>query len=245
MIKKWSIKHASVLISIILLTQVNTALAKASYSGFLDINFYPYLTDVVNDNVLTINVGIKLSDRLSYFSLNNFGNKNSSSELEALNTYYTEQNLRWKIAKDSPFDLTLQSNFRTGKNNDRHRLGMRWRLNNSPALTGFFERLHLKYSINLHAIQIDSDSARVWQMEHVFQLKLPSISKNLYLSGFIDHTINEDLPSSIPTNPIVAEVQLGYQVIEHFYLITEYRLNQYRRSDVNNIGIGMQYKISF
>ena len=44
-------------------------------SGFLDFNLYPYLSDVDNDNTLTINALANLPGRFQYFSLTNFGNQ--------------------------------------------------------------------------------------------------------------------------------------------------------------------------
>ena len=216
---------------------------KNSSTGFLDFNLYPYLSDVDNDNTLTINAFSKLPNRFSYFSLTNFGNQANSSELKDLNTFYTEQNIRWQISEQSAFDLTLQSNFRTGDDNDRHRLGIRWRLNNELAFTDFFKSINLSYAINWHAVQFDNEQGNVWQLEHVFKLGLPYLSEKLYLAGFIDHTFNQNLADNLPDSPIVGEVQLGYRIYENLYLIAEYRINEYRSSDVNNLAVGIEYKL--
>ena len=212
--------------------------------GFIDINVYPYLTDVTNDSVFTINLGANLSDNLSYFSLNNFYNQGDKHYINDLDDFYTEQNLRWKF-EGTPFDATMQANFRTGQDNDRHRLGLRWRLNDTSALEDFFSSIHLKYAINFHLIQFDNDPNDVWQMEHAYFMKFPYLSDKLYLSGFIDHTFNETTAPVIPNNPVVSETQLGYQLTENFYLVAEWRINQYRRTDVNNTAIGIQYKVVF
>lgn len=211
----------------------------------VDFNIYPYLSDVDNDNTVTINVASKLPNRLSYFSLTNFANHSDSSPLSEFNTFYTEQNLRWQINETSPLDLTLQMNFRTGDKNDRHRLGFRWRINDTQPIESFFKSINLSWSINFHLLQVDDSSANVWQMEHVFRMAFPSISERLYLAGFADHTFNEDLANHIPKSPIVGEIQLGYRVVDNFYLIAEYRLNQYRRSDVNNFALGFEYIIKW
>ena len=213
--------------------------ANANTTGFLDFNLYPYLSDVNTDNFFTLNIAATFNSRLSYFSLLNFSDKNGDFEV---NTYYTEQNIRWKISDNSPLDLTAQFNFRTGENNNRHRLGIRWRLNNTSAFENFFKSINLSYAINLHAVQFDHEDADVWQLEHAFMMKFPDISSNLYLAGFIDHTFNQNLPDNFPDNPIVAEAQLGYELFDNFYFIMEYRLNKYRRSDINNFAAGFQYK---
>lgn len=234
-------------LSIVALTASNAFAGevKNSKGGFLDFNFYPYLSDVDNDNVFTLNIFAALPNRFSYFSLTNYGNQSGRGELEDVVSFYTEQNLRWKIADDSPLDLTAQYNMRGGEDNDRLRLGFRWRLNNTEFLEDFFQAINLKYSINFHALQLDHRSEDVWQMEHVFAMKFPYLTDRLYLSGFVDHTFNEDLPDSIPDDPMVAEAQLGLRLVENFYVTTEYRLNQYRRSDVNNLAAGVEYKMKW
>jgi hypothetical protein len=217
--------------------------AKKPTTGFLDVNLYPYLSDVDNDSALTVNLGAKLPNRFSYFSLTNFYASTGQNLLNDSVTYYSEQNLRWQVADKSPFDLTLQMNFRSGADNNRHRLGARWRLNNTSFLQSFFNDINLSYSITLHAVQFDHENPYVWQLEHVFMMKFPSISKRLYLAGFVDQTFNQDLAASMPSSPIVGEVQMGFQLIENLYFVSEYRINQYRRSDVNNLAIGLHYKM--
>lgn len=216
------------------------ASSKNSQGGMLDFNVYPYLADVANDSAFTLNIANKFNQRTSYFSLLNLVQANDGSDTVQ---YYTEQNLRWKVGDDSPLDLTLQLNFRSGDNNDRHRLGVRWRLSDTQALTSFFKQINFTYAINFHLIQFDHQPGNVWQMEHAFRLTFPYWTDKLYLGGFADHTFNEQLPETFPNNPIVAEIQLGYQIIENLYAVAEYRINQYRRSDVNNLALGIEYKI--
>lgn len=231
------------IITLVLLSGHAFAGGKNSGGGFIDFNIYPYMNDVDNDNTITINMAAKLKHRFSYFSLTNYANQENKGELSDSNVFYTEQNVRWQIADNSPLDLTLQMNFRTGHDNDRHRLGIRWRLNNTQALSDFFKSLNLSYAINLHAIQFDSEDANVWQLEHAFRMTFPYLSDRLYLAGFVDHTFNQDLPAHFPDSPIVGEAQLGYELFDNFFAIAEYRVNQYRRSDVNNLAIGLEYKI--
>lgn len=213
--------------------------------GFVDFNVYPYQTKVNNDTTFTINAFLNLSNRFSYFSLTNFSNQSDRGKLPNLDTFFTEQNLRWQISDTSPFELTVQSNLRSGSKNDRHRLGVRWSLNKSAFIAPLLNAINLKYFINWHAVQFDHQENYIWQLEHVFSMSFPSISDRLYLSGFADHTFNENLPASIPHNPIVAEAQLGYRLVPNTYAVAEYRVNQYRRSNVNNIAIGLEYKKSW
>jgi len=213
--------------------------------GFFDFNYYPYMTDVDGDNSITVNIAAKLPKRFSYFSLTNLRSDDSDSTLDELDTYYTEQNIRWQIAEDSPLDLTAQFNFRSGSDNDRHRLGVRWRLSNTPWLEQAFKAVHLNYAVNFHVLQFDHEDGDVWQIEHAFNMKFPYLTDRLYLAGFVDHTFNQDVPDALPKRPIVAEAQVGFQLVDKLYLISEYRLNQYRRSDVNNLAIGLQYKMTW
>ena len=134
-------------------------------------------------------------------------------------------------------------NFRTGEGNDRHRLGFRWRLHNTSLLQDSFKAMNLKYYLNFHFVQFDNEDANVWQIEHAFMMKFPYISERLYLADFADQTFNQDLPEQLPSSRIVGEVQMGFRLYENLFFISEYRQNQYRRSDVNNLAIRLQYKM--
>ena len=116
-------------------------------------------------------------------------------------------------------------------------------MNNELAFADFFKSINLSYAINWHAVQFDNEEGNVWQLEHVFRLGLPYLSEHLYIAGFIDHTFNQNLADNLPESPIVGEVQLGYRIYENLYLIAEYRINEYRRSDVNNLAVGIEYKL--
>jgi len=224
--------------------QVNATVNNTS-GGFIDINLYPYLSDVDSDNTVTINMLAKFTPQLSYFSLTNFGNSAGEGALGDLNTFYSEHNLRWKFSEQLPLDLTLQMNFRTGNDNDRHRLGFRWRIDDTVFFKEVFDAINLSWSINFHVKQFDSVPENIWQMEHVFRMTLPTLSKRLYIAGFIDHTFNQNLADTMPSSPIVGEVQLGYRLIENLFIVVEHRVNQYRRSDVNNTALGLEYMIKW
>lgn len=218
------------------------ARALKSDSGFLDFNVYPYLSEVEADSVYTLNIAASLSERWSYFSLTNFI---GGQESEDSASFYSEHNIRRKLHLESQFDLTWQSNMRSGDENDRHRIGLRWRLNDNATLKNFMQSINLSYAINLHAYQFDDSDANVWQLEHSFFLRMPSFSEKLYLAGFIDHTFNEDLPDGFPDDPIVAEAQLGYALSENVFVVIEQRFNQYRRSKIHNTAAGLQYKVAW
>jgi hypothetical protein len=107
----------------------------------------------------------------------------------------------------------------------------------------FFKSINLSYAINLHAVQFDHEQGHIYPIEHTFMLKCPNISERLYLSGLIGRTVNNRRPAHLLTNPIVAEFQLGMRLVKHLFLTSEYRVNQYRRSDVHNLTVGLQYKM--
>lgn len=214
-------------------------------AGFIDFNLYPYLNSVDSDSSATVNIAASLAHRFSYFSLTNFANQAGKSELEEFESFYTEQNIRWQISDKSPLDLTLQFNLRSGQDNDRQRLGFRWRLNDTQAFKATFDKIYLSYSINFHVLQLDNDDGHAWQMEHVYRLSFPQLNERLYLSGFIDHTLNQKSSANVPSDPIVMETQLGFRIVENLFAVTEYRSNQYREEDVNNLAVGFEYKIKW
>ena len=211
-------------------------------SGFFDFNFYPVLSAVDNDSVMTVNLAANLNSGWSYFSLTNFYNQTDNDEFSDTNSFYTEQNIRWKI-RQSPFDLTAQFNLRSGEDNDRHRFGFRWRMGDSTYLKPVFKALNLSWSMNFHVLQIDDTDAHEWQLEHVYLLRFPYLTERLYLGGFIDHTFGESLPDTMPENPFVSESQLGYRLVENMFLVIEYRYNQYRLDKEENIALGLEYKL--
>lgn len=229
------------IISATFTTQAVLASTKNASTGFIDVNAYGYLSDVTSDSVITINLAATLPNRFSYFSLTNFINQTGAGELDDTTNYYTEQNIRYQLSANSPFDLTAQFNFRTGQDNDRHRLGIRWRINDTSYLSEAFKAINLTWAINLHAIQWDSEPTHVWQLEHSYRMTFPYISNRLYLAGFIDHTFNQTLAPNMPQSPVVWETQVGYELFENFYAIAEYRVNQYNRQDVNNLALGVEY----
>jgi hypothetical protein len=132
-------------------------------------------------------------------------NQNDNGLLDDSITYYTEQNCAGKSPPDSPLNLTLQMNFSSGEKNNRHRLGVRWRLNSTSYLSDFFKSINLSYAINLHAVQFDHEQGHIYPIEHTFMLKCPNISERLYLSGLIGSTVNNIRPAHLLTNPIVAQ----------------------------------------
>jgi len=65
------------------------------------------------------------------------------------------------------------------------------------------------------------------------------------MSGFIDQTFGQDLPDTMPSSPIIAEVQFGARVWKDFYAVAEYRNNQRRVGNEENFAVGIEYKFRF
>lgn len=205
----------------------------------VDLNWYPYLSPVENDADISIVINAPLPRRFSYFSFMNFS---SLSHSGTASFDRSEQNLRWSISENLPLDLNLQALLVGGDASDALQLGIGWRASDTTALKNFFGRLNLRYRLTLHFKRFTSADDSVWQMEHFFRLTFPGISDRLYLSGFVDQTFDIDLPDTYRKNPIVAEVQLGFRIYDRLYAVTEFRNNDFRPSESQNLAVGVEYK---
>ena len=114
-----------------LTAQKTVVFEKEEISGFIDFNGY---YDTREFSVLTYNILANMN-RFQYFSLTNYQSEKGSFDLEST---YAEHNLRWRLSKTSPLDLTVQYVLRGGADNDDYRLGIRARLNSIAKLSSFF-----------------------------------------------------------------------------------------------------------
>lgn len=209
--------------------------------GFIDFNGY---YDTREFATLTYNILIQLSERFQYFSLTNHDGYFNSPDLAVT---YAEHNLRYKIAKHSPLDLTMQYVIRNGEQNDDIKLGFRWRLNNTKKLQSFFKKLNMSYSVNPMMIQFRNNAQTKYatQLEHVYNILIfpKLLNKRLYLGGFADQII------SYNNNNIsftwVTEHQLGYRIHNKLFAVLEYRINQFFQEKTNGLGYGLEYKVTF
>ncbi len=246
--KKLNAKFYLVLKLIFLLFLSNSKCVSAQTSktpfkvkDFVDFNIY---NDTRNFSTLTYNILLQLSERVQYFSLTNHDGLLNSPDLA---TTYAEHNLRYKITKKSPLDLTVQYVIRNGEQNDDIKLGFRWRLNNTKGLSNFFKKLNLSYSVNSMMIQFRNQSKTklATQLEHVYNINLfpEEFNNRLYLGGFADQIINYN--NSNVSFTWVTEHQLGYEVYNQFYVVLEYRINQFFAEKQTGLGYGLEYKIAF
>lgn len=214
---------------------------KSKASGFADFNAY---RDTRSFSELTINALANITDRVQYFSLTNNSGVPNTSDLQS---FFSEQNIRWKVAKNSPVDLTSQWTLRTGEGNDNWRLGIRVRLNNLTLLKSLFRKINLTYSLNFHLFQFDFDKPTGYftQMEHVYKLLLfpQPLNRRVYISGFADQNFRSG--SEENKTKWVTEHQLGIRIIDEFYVVAEYRINDFFLSGHYGLGYGLEYKIIF
>lgn len=214
---------------------------KTKITGFVDFNGY---YDTREFSVLTYNILANMN-RFQYFSLTNYESNKSSFDLE---TTYAEHNLRWKLSKDSPLDLTMQYVVRGGPNNDDYRFGVRARLNSIPKIGSFFKKLNMSYSINPMFIQFRRNSKTKYMtiIEHVYRINIApkKLNNRLYIGGFIDQNFSY-LDNGGVVFKYVSEHQLGIRLIDQFYAVFEFRINDFLPDENYGLGYGLEYKIVF
>jgi hypothetical protein len=208
-----------------------------SNSGFIDFNGY---YDTRDFTVTTINILGNLPNRFQYFSLTNYQSLRPSSDQES---FYSEQNIRWKIKENNPLDLTLQYVMKQGKENDDLRFGVRWRLNNTTGFESFFKKIHFSYSINPMIVEFHEYDATefVTQIEHVYRFNI--YRNKIYFAGFADQ--NFVYNNNSISFKWVTEHQLGIRLINELFFVAEFKINDYLPKDNSGLGIGLEYKIVF
>ena len=228
-----------VIVAVLLLGSSALAQESGPPNVTIDFSLYPYLSSVDNDVDATIMARAVLPQRFSYFGYVNMKGVVTGGAAEFDRS---EQNIRYAVSDKLPLDLNLQGVFVRGDGNDFYQLGVGWRLHDTPGWTDFFDRINLIYRLTFQLKQFNTGASGVWAVEHWFRWTLPQVSDRLYVNGFIDQTFGQDLPDSMPRSPIVAEVQLGARVWKNFYAVAEFRINQRRVGDEENLAIGIEYK---
>lgn len=212
----------------------NTQSAMASSKGFFDYNYY---TDTRDFNVYTLNLLANVNSKIQYFSLLNIFNSAGTEENFDKSLFFSEQNIRWSVVPDLPYEMTLQWVTQSGNKNDIFRVGTRIRVNDIESLKSLFKKINLVYGINFHLLQFDSLTGYQWQIEHGYKIQL--IKDLLYLAGFIDHNIDGS------KHTLVTEHQVGYRMVDQLHIVAEYRFNGYLNKDRSGVGFGLQYLIYF
>lgn len=224
---------------------INNKSSAKKVSGFLDFNLY---YDTRDFSVFTFNALSNLPNRFQYFSLTNFYNSIDTDRNTDLTSFYTEQHLRWNFIEDVPLDLTMLWNIQSGSHNDTLRFGLRWRVTDTKWWDDFFKKIGFSYSINFHALQIElnENPGKGWQIEHVYYwLIFPkTFEKRIYFGGFADHNMRYGSNFGSDNHVWVTEHQLGIRTIDQFFIIAEFRRNEFL-SEKNGLGLGLEYKIKF
>ena len=233
---------ARMMVLIVLLAVPTVACADDPPRFSLDTSLYPYLDRIETDTDLTLAVNARLPARISYFGYMNIQGVASDGDVDFVRS---EQSLRWRISKDLPLDLSLQAIIVDGSGNDITQLGISWRAHDTAAFATFFDRINLIYRVTFQLKRFSSQNDKGWQMEHFFKLRFPGISDRLYLSGFLDQTFDLRRPAAFPENPIVTEIQAGARIWKDFYVVTEYRVNQFRLGNEHNLAAGIEYKYAW
>ena len=141
-------------------TEQPAASSVAPLDGFLDFNAYGDTRGFAN---YTINALANLPGRFQHFSLVNYSNDAEPQHIAGLTGFYSEQHLRWQVARDAPIDLTGQWVIMSGESNDLVRFGVRWLPSATSGLKQAFDTLHLFYFVNLHPLQLDYLDAPGWR----------------------------------------------------------------------------------
>ena len=208
----------------------------------LDTSLYPYLDRIETDTDLTLTANARFPARISYFGYVNVKGVVSDGDVDFVRS---EQTVRWRMSADLPLDLSAQAVLVDGSGNDFTQLGVSWRLHDTPGFAALFDRINLIYRLTFQLKRFSNSNDKGWQMEHFFRMRFPGVSDRLYLSGFLDQTFDLRRPAAFPESPIVTEIQAGARIWKDFYVITEYRVNQFRLGNEHNLAAGIEYKYAW
>lgn len=201
--------------------------------GFFDFNYY---RDSRELNVFTKNLLATMEGGFQYFSLTNIESEIEASDKTDSTIYYTEQNLRWQLSKDGLFMLSTQAALQSSENNDLARAGLLLNLSKLSPLAEFVKAHRFSMGVNFFPIQIDESKGYSWQMEYFYSIQIARrlMGDRLYLSGFADQNIRPN------ETTWVTEHQLGFRFYDNFFLVTEYRINEFLKKNTG-WATGLEY----
>lgn len=205
--------------------------------GLFDFNYY---RDGREFNVMTVNLLADIEGRFQYFSLTNLESEVKAADKTDSTIYYTEQNLRWKFSQDGFVSLSAQAALQSGEENDLARGGVLVDFGQVPPFKEFFKKYNFAFAVNFFPVQIDELNGNNWQMEYIYNLTIaPDIfDERLYLAGFADQNIGPD------EVVWVTEHQLGFRTFDNFFIVAEYRINEYLSKSTGWAG-GLEYVLPF
>lgn len=207
--------------------------------GMIDLNYY---YDTREFTVLTINALAVLPRRFEYFSLVDYSGTDDSVKRLETTEFYTEQNLRWRLSEESPISLSSQWVGQSGERNDLLRLGVLVSFSAFSWAKSFLDGENNYVSVNLFPVQFEHAAGYHWQVEYFYRFQLfpRELGNRLYLSGFADQELDETFHSTW-----VTQHQLGYRAYGNFFVVTEFRVNEFRTANTTGWGFGAEYLISF
>jgi hypothetical protein len=152
--------------------------------------------------------------------------------------------LFWTPRKNLNLDLTQYWVSQSGSSNDALKYGFRWRLSDAKGLKKSFEKIKGFYYLNFYLLDVSNlhSNGVLNQLQHVYRINFQSKRRANwgYFSGFANqyHFI-DDRKLKVSW---VTEHQVGFRLWNSFYLVGEYRLNQFINSS-QGLGIGLEYFI--
>jgi hypothetical protein len=218
------------------------AYAREEMKPSMSFDFYPYLSNTQDDTEFTLTTSVTLPAGWSYFSFVNVG---SAFNFERTEFLASEQNLRWQITDRIPLDVAIQAIVIRGGNNDSLQVGPRWRLSDTPVLRSFLKSIHTTYSVSFFVKRFERAPGEVRQISHAYSMAFPFISNRLQLSGFVDQNFHRSAAPGKRRRAILSETQLGFRLFKDIYGIAEYRRNEYRASDKDNLALGFEYRMNW
>ena len=222
---------------ILALFAAGAARAADKVEGSLNFNFYPYLSQVTSDADFTLNAAATLPAGLSYASFVNFTGVFRDTGMQMQNS---EQNLRWAFSPRIPFDAAVQAQIGPKNGDDTWQVGPRWRINDTPFLRGIFAALHVSWNVTFFQ-RFDNAEGSVRQISNNYRVSFPYLSDRLYLSGYLDRGIHHGGRRG-RVHLDNTETQLGVRLVGNVYAIAEYRRNEYRATDRDNLAVGLEFK---
>lgn len=180
-------------------------------SLFATLDFY---RDVVrNTNIHTLTAAVTpLATPFSYFGFIDVASDKSS---------YSEQNARYRFGS-SPLHLTLQWVSGSGFPAQLARLGMLWKLEQTPALNRVLSGIGVQsFGINFHVVQVDTNIAASGVIDNLrkggqieFSIVGAIRGTNLFYSGFLDQNFDYSGKDGFTLTP-VSDFQVGYRLLGH------------------------------
>lgn len=227
-------------------TETNNAASsrdgQKAFRGFIDFNGY---YDTRKAATFTVNTLLNFPYGIQYFSLVNYFNTPSSDELQDIEYYVTEQNLRVGPLENVPLDLAGQWLSLSGPDNDLLRFGVRAKVYAFPGIKEFFQHIGLSYFFTAFAVQtnLSQVDGYPFQIEHVYRWNILSnyLDERLYLAGFLDHNLVASAGEDVPASRVLTEHQLGVRVWRGFHTVCELRFNQYLPEQEVGVGLGLEY----